>query len=347
MNDPRIDTFLASLRSDLLAFFPAREAEERVREIAGHIEQAIADRSEEEDPVGTALAEFGEPNGYRKAAERQGEQILLRRPEREVVRLAALTLLVPIGLDVLMDLSSWVTGSDSSTWLVSVPLTAFLALRFVLASTRSRRFLFAPIAATTMVCFALYLALGGIARATEAPGGVGTRTRGTAYARRAGLIRDSLPAKEARLASVQRATRLFAEPFPTQGIGEFRAATGYLVPSIPERDRAIWKGDPAAGRWLMDFMRYLPVASYAGAKRVWQERAPEMLRYARLGVEGERNEIQELTRVVSCPWSVSVAAAVEPKTAMGIVALMGLLVLHGVGVLSGLLTRRNRQRRLV
>ena len=288
-----------------------------------------------------ALAEFGEAKGYRAAAEPR----LARLPEREVVRLAFLTLLVPIGLDLLMDASSWLNGSDSSVALLSVPLTLYFAFRFLLASSRSRRFLFAPIAGATIACFALFLVLGGWTRAAD-PNGYGTRSRGTALQRRKGLIGTELPRKLARQAELARGAKLFDAPRPTIGVGEFRVSKGYLVPTLSSGERSTWKGDPRAGRWLLDGLRYLPVPTYAAARSAWAERSPEFSRLARSGVEGERQEIDELARVVACPWSVSVAAEREPKSTMGFVALVWLLLLHGLGFLFGAISRNRRGRRL-
>ena len=338
MNDPRVVAFLAALRTDLGSFFPARAADERLREIAGHLEQAIAERSAEPDPVALALAEFGEAKGYRAAAEPR----LARLPEREVVRLAFLTLLVPIGLDLLMDASSLLNGSDSSVALLSVPLTVYFAFRFLLASSRSRRFLFAPIAGATIACFALFLVLGGWTRATSEAGFTGSQSRGTAFRRREGLVRVELPRKIARQAELERGAKLFAAPVPTLSVGEFRVASGYLVPTLPDEPKGYYTGS----RWRLDRLRYVPVPTYAAARKAWAERMPGMSRLAFLSLQGERQEIDELAQVVACPWGVSVAAEREPKSAMALVTFGWLLLLHGVGFLFGAISRNRRGRRL-
>ena len=341
MNDPRVQAFLTALRGDLLSFFPAREADERLREIAGHLEQAITERAAEPDPVALALAEFGEAEGYRAAAEPR----LARHPEGEVVRLMLFLVGVPLALDLLMDASSWLDGSDSSTALLSVPIVLFLAFRFIMASTRSRRFVLLPIMAVTMGLFSGYLLLSGWTR-TGDPEGYGTRARGTAYHRRMGLIRDTLPDKKRRVALLERGERLFVQPRPASGIGEFRVAMGYLVPGIPAESRATWKGDPRGARWLFDGLRYEPVADYAEARAAWTAQMPELRRLARSGIAGEREEIAELGRAVASPWRTTVLANREPVVAMALFTFGWLLVLHGVGFLLGAISRGRRGRRL-
>ena len=338
MNDPRVEAFLTALRTDLGLFFAPREADERLREIAGHLEQAIAERSAEPDPVARALAEFGEAKGYRAAAEPR----LARLPEREVVRLAFFTLLVPIGLDLLMDASSWLDGNEAPTALFGVPLTLYFAFRFLLASARSRRFLLLPIAGATIACFALLLVLGGWTRATSEADSTGSQSRGTAFRRREGLVRVELPRKIARGAELARGAKLFAAPRPTVGVGEFRVATGYLVPTLPDEKKNYFT-EP---RWRLERLRYDSVPTYAAARKAWTERVPELSRLAFLSVQGERQEIDELARVVACPWGLSVAAEREPKATDGMVALFWLLLLHGIGLAFGAIARGRRGRRL-
>ncbi len=334
MNDPRIEAFLGALRRDLRDFFPFSAADERLREMRGHLLEAVAqaERDGEPDPVGTALAEFG--NIPYRAPDRV--------PERIALRWAALLLLVPITLDVAMDASSWWLGWDSSLWALSVPLAAYYALRFTVASSRVRRFLAAPLMALTLGSFLLFSALGGFTRAGQ-EGFSGTTTRGTAFLRREGLIRDALPEKQKLLEDLRRASAAFAPKRPTPPVGEYRVATGYLTPTIDERTREVWKGDPYARREMIRGLRYVPVADYAAARARWSEDAPAILRDAQTAVQAEREEIDELAAVAACPWWTSVRADAESKTIMGLLAGASLLGLHALGLASGMFLRRRRR----
>ena len=335
MNDPRIDAFLAALHRDLRDFFPAPAADERLREMRGHLREAVAqaERDGAPDPVAAALAEFG------SAPYRAPERI----PERAALRWAAALLLVPIALDLAMDLSSWATGSDSSVWALSVPLGAVLAFRFAAASSRVRRVLAAPLLGLTLGAFLLFSTLGGFTRATAHDGLSGTTTRGTALRRRNGIVERALPEKQALLDDLRRASAAFAPDRPTPAVGDYRVASGYLTPTIDERTREVWKGDPYARREMIRGLRYVGVPDYAAARTRWIANGPEIVRYAQSAVQAERDEVATLLDVATCPWWTSVRADAESKTVMGLVAGAFLLTVHVLGLAGGAVFRRRRR----
>lgn len=344
MNDLRIDAYFDAVGRDLHEFFPPDGVQERLREMRGHLDEAIQEFREagEADPVGAALTDFGKSDGYRIGAQTAVNGILIRQPERTVIRWAACLLLIPMGLDLVMDLSSWYTGSDSALWAVSGPLVIALGIGLLVSSTRSRRFLAAPLMSMIVASFALYLVLGGFTRAADGDGLVGTRTRGTALRRRDGLLSDTLPRKEAVLEKLRSGAALFASSVQPADVGPFQVKEGFLTPSIPGSWRADWKNDPRAPRWLIDGLEYVPVGNYATAHDLWQANSPELLRLAGSGIAGEKEEIEELNRVAACPWLTSVKAEIEPKFAMGVACGGMLLFVHGFGVACGALTRRRR-----
>lgn len=341
MNDFRIDAYFDAVGQDLREFFPPDGVQERLREMRGHLDEAIQEHRDagELDPVGAALAEFGNSDGYRLAAQTAVNGILVRQPERAVIRWAAFLLLVPMGLDLLMDAASWFTGSDSSLWAVTGPLIGIFTIGLLVASIRCRRFLAAPLMSMIMVSFAVYLALGGWTRATDTDGLVGTRTRGTAFRRLGGVLGDSLPQKEAIQEKLRSGAALFSSPIQPPDLGPFAVKEGFLVPSIPQEWRDAWKNDERGSRWLIDQVEYKPVPSYAAAHDAWQTSSPELVRLAASGVAGEKEEIAELERVVACPWLTSVKAEIEPKVAMGLACGGMLLLVHGLGVVGGGLSR--------
>lgn len=345
MSDPRVEAFLKALRRDFRDYYGGQAADERIREIHSHLLESAEEHAlnGDTDPIGTSLKEFGQSDGYRLAAATAGGGVLVRRPERTILKYAALTLLIPIAADLAMDFSSWATGSDSALFGIGIPVTLYLFARFVIASSRSRRFLAVPLTGMVVGSFLLYLALGGWARAADVDSRYGTQTRGTAYHRRDGLIREGLPHRQANLERLEKTVALFARPTPQPGVGAYRVAEGYAVPTIRPEYREMWKGDPRSSRWMIDGLTYTPVATYWEAHRIWEANSPELLRFARKSVEGEREEIAELGRVVSCSWLHSVACEVEAKTAMGLFSGFWLLLGHAVGVAGGYLARRRRR----
>ncbi len=348
MNDFRIDAYFDAVAHDLRGFFPPDGVQERLREMRGHLDEAVQKFREagEPDPVGAALTDFGNADGYRVGAQTAVNGILVRRPERAVIRWAAYLLLVPMGLDLAMDLSSWFTGSDSDLWAVTGPLVVALGIGLLVSSTRSRRFLAAPLMSMIVASFSLYLVLGGWTRATDTEGLTGTRTRGTALRRRGGLLSDTLPQKEAVLEKLRSGAALFASSAQPTNLGPFQVKEGFLAPSIRDSWRADWKDDPRASRWLIDGLQYAPVTRYATAHELWKANSPELLRLAASGIAGEKEEIEELDQVAACPWITSVRAEIEPKFAMGLACGGMLLLIHGFGVACGALARlrRNGQR---
>jgi hypothetical protein len=342
MNDPRIEALIARLRKELEGTMPGELISERIEEILGHLEQAIEEfRSVgAQDPVGAALNQFGASEAYGRAVKAAGGGILLRRNNREVIMWTAALLLVPMAGDLCMDFSSWFTGSDSGLYAIGIPACLFLLWKFARASMRCRKFLGLQITALVAGSFALFAGLGGFSRA------VGdyrmTQSRGTAVRRLAGLQREELPRKQRVLSMLEEAFAEFNNAAPTAAVGPYRVAGGYLVPEIPDQWAQMWKGDPRAGRWLIDGLRLSPVPTYDQAHDRWVQDGQKFVALGKSGVEGEQTEIASLQKTVASTWRESVLADLPQKESMAEFVLVWMLLVHAGGLGVGYANRRWR-----
>ena len=344
MNDPRVELFLAEIRRTMSGLTATERIDERLRELRSHIELSVLEFTElqVEDPVGKALLQFGSVETYQKSVKSAGGGVLLRQAERTTLLWLSAVLLVPICADLLMDFSSYLTGSDSGMWAVGVPVCAFLTWRFGRASFNCRRHLGLQITAIVAACSVWFVVLGGFSKAASGPLEVGIQSRGTAARRLEGLKSYSLSAKQAKLAMIEKGISLFSKQVPTMGIGEFRVAQGYLVPRVRDESVATYSAVGAEPRSTFDAMELQPVPTFDDARRTWIAAGPGMLKTAHAAIRLEQDEIRDLTITIHSSWLSSVRVDYGSKCQIMLAAWFGLMLVHAVAMASGLLVRRLR-----
>lgn len=337
-----IESFLEAMETELRG----NVSEPAMAEILAELRDHLQDSAEELratgslNPEADAVAEFGQAKkvGQELAAERNRARY--STAEKAALSLAALAAVTPMALDLLVDLSSWLTGSDFRIFLIWY-LVALWCLALFVASIRCRRLLSRQIAGIVLASGFVGLVVGGFSRGAQ-PGPWGTQTRGTALQRMKGLLseRDGI----GRIQVVQDKLQAGVTAFATGNLGVFRQDGGYIVPKMDGMRTQIWQDDPRGWRYRYEAIDFGSTASLSEAKRLWAERGPEMIKLTQDGIRGNIGEAAELRKVVWSSWGETIRREFPIR---GGFTLFGLIVLVGANLLGtgiGAMSRRWRRR---
>lgn len=341
MKDPRIDSYLERLGVRLSESLGLDQVELTIREAEGHLEEAIEEFTAQghPDPVGAALASFGSVESYEEATEKAGGGVLLQNPQRGAIRWLAATLLIPICADLIMDLSSLFTGSDSALFLVGVPVTLYLAIRFGIASGRLKKLAFVPVVTTILLSFLLFIAVGGVSRCVT-PDGFGTQARGTGWHRLKSLQEGNGVFQPQRLSHIKEGYAVFTAAKLDQRISAFRTLEGYEVPpQMKQGDRESLAEQMRYGYGPDDITKDFQVATAR-----WTADGPAWIEAGREALAKQQKEIHDLDVAVHSSWLASVRSDLRIKLPMLWTALYSLVAVHVIGFGAGVLIRRNKRR---
>jgi|GEM_PF-3793570 len=331
-----IHGLLGRLADEATVELPPAVARETLLELRSHIEEARQARLElgmsERDAEAETVLAFGEAHRtIRDLAREHG-----RRWERPALGLALGALLLPVWSDLLMDASSWLTGSDHNLPVMAVP-TAVLAGLFLRSCLRVRRVMAAPLLRLVAGTLLVSVVAGGWTRGVSGVSWSNTQARGT-QARRAAAGPDRV------LDSVANQVRQMDTAY-RNGEAAVRAAGLSTIQGYPL---------PPDGRYVMDsVIRRTPdtavmsldhVPSFEVARRAWAVRGPATL--ASLD-EQLRNQVEWHASALSVrdsSWLSTVRSDLPYKVTVAAGAAAALLLLNAVGVGVGAITRRQRRR---